>query len=72
MRKIFVLIILTFLYAIPTKSDFNELFINVAQSGSHCVVSIVSEKVQKNNNMFFFGPFDFEDPYQQERNYQSC
>jgi serine protease Do len=71
MRKIFTLFIFTFLFSTPTKNDFNKLFIEVAQSGSPCVVSIVSEKIDKNPNMFFFGPFDFEDPYQQERKSKS-
>ena len=71
MRKLFTFLICTFLFSAPTKYDFNKLFIEVAQSGSPCVVSIVSEKTDKNPNMFFFGPFDFEEPYQQERKSKS-
>ena len=71
MRKLFTFLLFTFLFSNPTKNDFNKLFIEVAQSGSPCVVSIVSEKIDKNPNMFFFGPFDFEDPYQQERKSKS-
>ena len=71
MRKIFAIIIFTILYSYPNTNDFNEHFIKVAKTGSPCVVSIVSEKVQKQSNMFFFGPFDFEEPYQQERKAQS-
>ena len=71
MRKLFTFLLFTFLFSNPSKNDFNKLFIEVAQSGSPCVVSIVSEKTDKNPNMFFFGPFDFEDPYQQERKSKS-
>ena len=71
MRILLLSIIFTLIYANPDKNDFNEFFINVAEIGSPSVVSIVSEKIQKNPNMFFFGPFDFEDPYQQERKSQS-
>ena len=71
MRKLFTFLLFTFLFSNPSKNDFNKLFIEVAQSGSPCVVSIVSEKTNKNPNMFFFGPFDFEDPYQQERKSKS-
>jgi len=71
MRNLLISIIFTLIYATPDKNDFNDFFINVAENGSPSVVSIVSEKVQKNPNMFFFGPFDFEDPYQQERKSQS-
>jgi len=59
------------LYATPTKNDFNELFIDVAQFGSPCVVTIVTEKTETTPEMFFFGPFDFEDPYQNERKSKS-
>jgi len=71
MRKILSVIIITLLYATPTKSDFNKLFIDVAQSGSPCVVTIVTEKTETTPEMFFFGPFDFEDPYQNERKSKS-
>ena len=71
MRKLFTFLLFTSLFSVPTKNDFNKLFIEVAQSGSPCVVSVVSEKIDKNPNMFFFGPFDFEDPYQQERKSKS-
>ncbi len=71
MRKLFTFLLFTVLFSNPSKNDFNKLFIEVAQSGSPCVVSIVSEKTDKNPNMFFFGPFDFEDPYQQERKSKS-
>ena len=53
----------------------NQAFINVAKNQSETIVSIVSTKTEKVNNMFFFNPFeDFDfgqDPYQQEREAQS-
>ena len=67
MRKILVFLIFTYLNAIPNKNDFNYLFTQVAEKGSPCIVSIISEKIEKNSNMFFFGPFDFEDQFQNER-----
>ena len=57
MRKILSIIIITFLFASPAKDDFNKLFIDVAQSGSPNVVTIVTEKTETDPNMFFFGPF---------------
>ena len=71
MRKILSIVIITLLYATPTKNDFNRLFIDVAQSGNPCVVTIVTEKTETTPEMFFFGPFDFEDPYQNERKSKS-
>ncbi len=71
MRKIFAIIIFAIIYSYPNTNNFNEYFIEVADKGSPCVVSIVSEKIEKQSNMFFFGPFDFEEPYQQERKSQS-
>ena len=59
MKRIYTIILLiTFSFSVPTKNDFNELFINVAEIGSHSVVSIVSEKIEKIDNLFFFSPFD--------------
>ena len=59
MRKILLAFIITILSAQPSKNNFNKLFIDVAQSGSPCVVTIVTEKTETDPNMFFFGPFDF-------------
>ncbi len=56
-------------------NDLNQAFINVAKNQSETIVSIISTKTEKINNMFFFNPFeDFDfgqDPYQQEREAQS-
>ena len=71
MRKLLVILTFTILHTAPNKNDFNELFINVAENGSPCIVSIVSEKIEKNSNMFFFNPFGFEEPFQEERKSQS-
>ena len=54
MRKLLAILTFTILYTAPNKNDFNELFINVAENGSPCIVSIISEKIEKNSNMFFF------------------
>ena len=71
MKKLFILVILTFVFAIPTKNDFNKLFIKVSQSGSPSVVTIVSEKTEKYINPFFFDPFGMDDPFSpQERKSQ--
>ena len=71
MRKLLAILTFTILYTAPNKNDFNELFINVAENGSPCIVSIISEKIEKNSNMFFFNPFGFEEPFQEERKSQS-
>ena len=47
MRKLLVILAFTVLYTSPNKNDFNKLFINVAENGSPCIVSIVSEKIEK-------------------------
>ena len=56
-------------------NDFNQAFINVSKEQSPTIVSIISTKTEKVNNMFFFNPFDDfnfgQDPYQQEREAQS-
>jgi len=56
-------------------NDFNQAFINVAKNQSETIVSIISTKTEKMNNMFFFNPFDDfdfgQDPFQQEREAQS-
>ncbi len=71
MKKIFSILIITFVFALPSKDDFNELFIKVSQSGSPAVVSIISEKTEKHINPFFFDPFGMDDPFSpQERKSQ--
>ena len=71
MKKIFSILFIACLFATPSKYDFNKLFIEVSQSGSPSVVSIVSEKTEKYINPFFFDPFGNEDPFSpQERKSQ--
>ncbi len=55
-------------------NQFNQAFIDVAKNQSSSIVSIISEKTQKQNNMFFFNPFfdEFGDQFdQQDRKSQS-
>ena len=44
-------------FSYPTKKDFSDAFIKVAEAGNPAVVSIVSEKVIKSNYHQFFAPF---------------
>ena len=44
-------------FAYPTKKDFSEAFIQVAEVGNPAVVSIISEKVVETNFHQFFEPF---------------
>ncbi len=77
MIRILTFILITFAFSIPSKDEFNNLFVNVATKGSPAVVSIISEKTEKVNDFFFFSPFDpffdpfGESPHQQERKAQS-
>ena len=71
MKRLFLLLSLTFVLAVPSKNDFNELFIEASQKGSPTVVSIISEKIEKYTNPFFFDPFGSQDPFSpQERKSQ--
>ena len=71
MKKFFAIIALTLVFALPSKNDFNELFIKVSQTGSPAVVSIISKKTEKYINPFFFDPFGMDDPFSpQERKSQ--
>ena len=49
---------IVFTFAYPTKKDFSEAFIQVAEIGNPTIVSIVSEKVVETNFHQFFEPFD--------------
>ena len=55
-------IFITFLLAIPSKQDFSDAFIKVAEKGNPAVVSIVSEKIMERNYQYFFEPFDGRSP----------
>ena len=72
MNSIIVFLVsISFLFS--NYNQFNQAFIDVSRDQSPSIVSIISEKTEKINNMFFFNPFDnFEqNPYQQERKAQS-
>jgi len=74
MNSIIVLLVsISFIFS--NYNQFNQAFIDVSKEQSPAIVSIISEKIEKVNNMFFFNPFeDFgfeQDPYQQERKAQS-
>ena len=72
-------ILLTFIlllsFSFSDYNEFNQAFIDVSKNQSPAIVSIISEKTETVNNMFFFNPFeDFgfeQDPHQQERKAQS-
>ena len=49
---------IVFTFAYPSRKDFSEAFIQVAEVGNPSVVSIVSEKVIETNFHQFFEPFD--------------
>ena len=49
-------------FSYPTKKDFSEAFIKVAEAGNPAVVSIVSEKVIESSYHHFFDPFDGQIP----------
>ena len=70
------LIIISIMFAttiFANYNQFNQPIIDVAKKQSSTIVSIVSEKIEKINNNFFFNPFfkEFEDQFQQERKAQS-
>ena len=49
-------------FSYPTKKDFSEAFIKVAEEGNPAVVSIVSEKVIESSYHQFFDPFGGQVP----------
>ena len=71
--RIIATFILSLAFIFCNYNQFNQSFIDVAKSQSSAIVSIISEKIQKDNNMFFFNPFfeEFGDQFQQERKSQS-
>ena len=71
--RIIATFILSLSFIFSNYNQFNQSFIDVAKKQSPAIVSIISEKTQKDNNMFFFNPFfeDFGDQFQQERKSQS-
>ena len=57
-KSLLPLFCIVFTFAYPTKKDFSEAFIQVAEVGNPTVVSIISEKVVETNFHQFFEPFD--------------
>ena len=49
-------------FSYPTKKDFSDAFIKVAEAGNPAVVSIVSEKVIESSYHQFFDPFGGQFP----------
>ena len=62
-------ILITFLFSTPSKQDFSDAFIKVADKGNPAVVSIVSEKTIENNFHYFFEPFDGRYPHDKRKGY---
>tara|TARA_Y100001968_G_scaffold255758_1_gene241977 strand:- start:2504 stop:3886 length:1383 start_codon:yes stop_codon:yes gene_type:complete len=71
MKKYFIvfsILIVSQIFALPTKDDFNKKFIEVAKKGNPTIVSIISETVRENNMFGGFGfdmPKEFEDMFPQ-------
>ena len=55
-------IFITFLFSYPSKQDFSDAFIKVAEKGNPAVVSIVSEKTMERGFHYFFEPFEDRPP----------
>ena len=62
MKNILPLLWIAFLPAFPSKQEFSEAFIKVAEVGNPAVVSIVSEKVIESRYHHFFDPFGGQIP----------
>tara|TARA_B100001750_G_scaffold118828_1_gene94249 strand:+ start:337 stop:1731 length:1395 start_codon:yes stop_codon:yes gene_type:complete len=73
MKKYYIILflIISHIFSIPTKDDFNKRFINVAENGNPTIVSIISETVSSGNSFFgrenpFFDDFmpkEFQDMF---------
>ena len=59
------IICIVFTFAAPTRKEFSEAFIQVAENGNPAIVSIVSEKMVERSFHQFFGPFG--DRFPQEK-----
>ena len=57
-KSLLLLFCIVFTFAYPSRKDFSEAFIQVAEVGNPSIVSIVSEKVVETNFHQFFEPFD--------------
>lgn len=56
-KSILPLLLFTFAITFPTKKDFSEAFIKVAEKANPAVVSIISESVIDQDLHFFFSPW---------------
>lgn len=56
-KSILLLLTLCIAFSNPTRKQFSEAFVQTAKIGNPAVVSIVSEKIIKNNSQHFFSPF---------------
>ena len=61
-KSIASFIFLSIIFAYPSRRDFSDAFIMVAETGNPAVVSIVSEKLVESNYNYFFEPFDDRTP----------
>ena len=64
-KRLLPIICIVFISAAPTKKEFSEAFIQVAENGNPAVVSIISEKMVERSFHQFFGPFG--DRFPQEK-----
>ena len=73
--KLLITLFLSISFIFSNYNQFNQAFIDVSKEQSPAIVSIISEKTEKINDMFFFNPFENfgfnENPHQQERKAQS-
>ena len=68
-QKITPFILLTFLIAYPSKTDFSNAFIKVAKEGNPTVVSIISEKNIEHEYHNFFESFDNRLPKNRQKSH---
>ena len=62
-------IFITFLLAIPSRRDFSDAFIKVAEKGNPTVVSIISEKTIERNFHYFLEPFENGFPREERKSH---
>ena len=67
LKNIIICIFITCLSAYPSKQDFSNAFIKVAEKGNPTIVSIVSEKIIENDFHHFFQPFNGGSPKNEQK-----
>lgn len=55
-NKLLILFAAGLIWAVPSKKEFSEAFIDVAEKTNDAIVSIVSEKESASSHQFLFGP----------------